>query len=156
MDAISSAFLFEIRAGLAPMLHFGETSAGQRLIAYVTGGVVEGPRLSGRLLPGGGDWAVVRSDGILALDVRIVLETSDGNRILMTYGGRVRGATETLKRLLDPATAGSVPVTDYYFRTNPLFDAPVASQYAWLNGIVAIGEGRFTGEGVSYRIFGIN
>ena len=37
----------------------------------ITDGSFDGPRLSGRVLPGGGDWTLLRADGVLELDLRI-------------------------------------------------------------------------------------
>ena len=48
--------LMVLTAELAPPQSFGQTPAGNRKIVTVSGGNVEGERISGRLLPGGGDW----------------------------------------------------------------------------------------------------
>jgi hypothetical protein len=79
-----------------------------------------------------------------------VLETDDGAMIGMTYKGIRRGPPEVLKRvdrgeIVDPA--------EYYFRTNPIFET--ASSYDWLNGILAVGMGNRTAEGVVYSVFEI-
>ena len=42
-----------------PQQRVGAGPFGYRVIARVIGGRVEGPRLSGEVLPGGGDWAVI-------------------------------------------------------------------------------------------------
>jgi hypothetical protein len=60
---------------------------GRRLIIPVVGGHVEGPKLRGKVLPGGTDWIMVRGDGSFHLDVRITLQTDDDHLIGMTYGG---------------------------------------------------------------------
>lgn len=152
MRPLESEFLFEIAATLEPMQDVGQTPTGQRMIAYVKEGSFVGPRLKGKVLPGGGDWALVRGDGVLVIDVRITLETDDGVRIYVTYGGRIAGEPEVMAQLFDPTTVESVDPSSYYFRTNPLFDAPINSAYAWLNSATAIGIGRFTATGVSYDV----
>ena len=39
------------------------------------------------MLPGGDDWTIQRSDGVIELDLRITLETDDGALIHMTFEG---------------------------------------------------------------------
>jgi hypothetical protein len=49
--------LYDMHADLeAPQVLAG-TPAGLRQIFIVKGGTVEGPRIKGKILPGGGDWA---------------------------------------------------------------------------------------------------
>jgi hypothetical protein len=54
----------------------------------------DGPRLRGRVLPGGGDWTLLRGDG--------VLELSFWNRMLAVGMGQVRadGPVHTIEELL--------------------------------------------------------
>ena len=48
----------------------GPTPDGLRLNIYITGGEVQGPCLSGKVLPVGADWLTIRSDGVGILDIR--------------------------------------------------------------------------------------
>src|SRR5437879_10661205 len=72
----------------------GAVPHGTRVIAPITSGTFEGPRLRGRVLPGGGDWTLLRSDAVLELDLRITLETDDGALISMTSFGLRHGPPE--------------------------------------------------------------
>src|SRR5690625_3858537 len=54
-------------------LHYGYIS--------VDGGRVFGPRLSGRVLPGGGDGPAVGPDGYPAFNARYILELDDGTLV---------------------------------------------------------------------------
>jgi hypothetical protein len=47
----------------------GPLPEGIRAILHVTKGEMTGPKLRGRILPGGGDWLTVRTDGVAILDV---------------------------------------------------------------------------------------
>jgi len=76
----------------------GDTPYGGRKIVMVTGGTFEGDRLRGKILPGGGDWALTRADGSLVLDVRLMLEADDGARIYMTYRGVRHGPDAEIGR----------------------------------------------------------
>ena len=67
-----------------PLQMLGPTPIGERRIAKVTGGSFKGPELQGTILPGGGDWLLLRADGALQLDVRVTLKTDDDALIYMT------------------------------------------------------------------------
>jgi hypothetical protein len=120
-----------------------------RQVGVIPGGTFAGERLSGRVRDGGSDWQTIRSDGGVLLDCRLVLETSDGALIAMTYAGIRAGAPEVLARLTkgDP-----VDPTEYYFRINPLFYA-ADPKYEWLNKVMPIGIGHRLPEGPVYSIF---
>lgn len=153
MDELRSRYLCEMSATLDTH-PIGATPEGQRLVAAVTGGTVTGERLSGTLLPFGGDFALVAGDGCLHLDVRIGIETDDGARIYAVYGGRIAVPPEHAEVLADPAARARIGPENYYFRTAPLFQTG-DERWSWLNRILCVGVGRLTPEGVSYRIFEI-
>ena len=48
-----------------------------RRIAEMSGGIFEGPKLRGTVLPAGGDWIIIRPDKIMQLDLRVTLKTDD-------------------------------------------------------------------------------
>ena len=148
---LRSSFLFTMEASLDAFIPVGQTPIGNRLIAYVNGGSFEGPKLKGRVLPGGGDWALIRSDGCLQIDVRVCLETEDGAVIYGSYGGRLDVPADLQAKVFDPSQAASVDPSSYYFRTCPLFETGY-ERYEWLNRIQAIGVGRMTGSGVAYDV----
>lgn len=84
----------------------GPVPEGVRVHFYVTAGEVSGPMMQGRLRTVGGDWLVLRSDGIGLLDVRATMELNDGALIYTTYGGVVDlgsdGYSQFLKGVLPP------------------------------------------------------
>jgi len=61
-------------------IEIGTGPQGTRTIFNVTGGTFEGSRLRGTVLPNGGDWLLVDSEGVGRLDVRLTLATDDGAR----------------------------------------------------------------------------
>src|SRR5947199_10148350 len=91
--------LMTLRVVVSPPQTLGAVPHGARVIAPIAGGTFEGPRLSGKVLPGGGDWTLLRSDGVLELDLRVTLETDDGALIYMTSFGLRHGPPETLAAL---------------------------------------------------------
>jgi hypothetical protein len=136
--------LYTSRIDIAPLLDVGNAPYGQRRIISIMGGAFSGPRLSGRVLPGGADWQIVRSDGIVEVDARYTLETDDGAFIYITNWGLRRGPPEVISRL---SAGESVDPSEYYFRTAPTFETG-APRYAWLNGIIAVAAGERRADAV--------
>src|SRR6201999_2346439 len=75
---MNTKMLMVVRIAASPPQALGAGPRGTRLTFPITGGDFEGPRLRGRVLGGGGDWGVVRADGVLELSLRVTLETDDG------------------------------------------------------------------------------
>ncbi len=142
-------FLFESSLSLDPPIAIGENPHGNRLIVPVTGGSFEGPHLKGKVLAGGGDWVLVRPDGVGELDVRVTLQTDDGALIYVTYRGYLTKILELLPRW---AAGEQIPPEEYYCMITPYFETS-AAQYAWLQQVVAIGRGSLIPGSVSYRVF---
>ncbi|HEY7027624.1 MAG TPA: DUF3237 family protein, partial [Gemmatimonadales bacterium] len=57
--------LMALRLETAPTQDIGAVPRGGRVTFPITGGSFEGERLRGRVLPGGDDWTVKRSDGVI-------------------------------------------------------------------------------------------
>ena len=139
MDGLKSEFLFKLVADLDPPRQVGDTPDGARIIYNVTGGTIDGPRIKGKILPGGGDWFRVRSDGTGELDVRATIQTGDNVLIYMRYTGVTHTKAEDGSR---------------YFRTTPRFET-ASEKYAWLNDVVAVGVGQTGDNQVSYDVYEI-
>jgi len=129
-------FVFEARVGVQTPLVVGPSSHGLRRVVPITGGTFEGPAIRGRVVPGGADWQYVRPDGVLALEAKYTLQTSDSVLVMVTNRGVRRGPPEVIARL---ARGERVDPSEYYFRTTAEFEAPVGGKYAWLNESVFVG-----------------
>src|SRR5256884_6752134 len=134
---MTSCPLMTLQVLVAPPQRLGVVPHGTRVIAPITGGTFEGPRLRGKVLPGGSDWTLLRSDAVLELDLRITLETDDGALISMTSFGLRHGPPDVLAAL---ARGEAVDPSAYYFRTAPRFE-PTAPQYEFLTRLIAISSG---------------
>ena len=145
---MTSRPLMTLQVVVPPPQKLGAVPHGTRVIAPITSGTFEGPRLRGRVLPGGGDWTLFRSDAVLELDLRITLETDDGALISMTSFGLRHGPPEVLAAL---ARGESVDPSTYYFRTAPKFETS-APQYEFLNRLIAIASGDRRATGPIYTI----
>jgi hypothetical protein len=151
MIELKSDFLCTLTGTVAPPREIGGTPRGNRRFFAVTGGSFEGPRLRGEVLPEGGDWLIIRPDGVVELDVRATLRTDDGALIYLRQTGLRRATPEVQARL---ARGEAVVSDEYYFRVVPTFETS-APQYAWLNSVIAIGVGERLPDGVSYRMYEI-
>jgi len=153
MAGLRSEQLFKMSVALdqdtAQML--GNTPRGTRRIGYFKGGAFEGPNLRGEVLPGGGDWLLIRADGIRAPDVRLTLRTDDDQLIYMSYQGIYNIPPELLQRILGGETMDS---SEYYLRTTPVFET-ASEKYSWLNRLVAVGVGTRTPTGLDYIVYAI-
>lgn len=136
--------LYTSRIDIAAPLDLGKAPYGQRRVINITGGRFAGPRLSGRILPGGADWQIVRGDGIVEVDARYTLETDDGALIYISNWGLRHGPPAVIARL---GAGERVDPAEYYFRTLPVFETG-APQYAWLNGIIAVAVGERRADAV--------
>ncbi len=114
----------------------------------IEGGKFEGPRLRGTVLDGG-DWTLLRPDGVLELDLRVTLRTDDGALIQMSSFGLRHGPPEVLAAL---AKGETVDPARYYFRTTPRFET-AAPGYLFLNRHLCRRDGRSaTGQPTIYTI----
>ena len=138
-----------LRVSVATPQNIGAVPLGTRRIAPITGGDFEGPRLRGVVLPAASaDWLLLRSDGVLELDLRATLLTHDGARISMTSFGLRHGPADVMAALgrgepVDPAR--------YYFRTTPRFQTAHPA-YAFLNRLIAVASGDRRAAGPVYAI----
>ena len=122
--------LMTLRLSTARTQDIGEGPHGTRVTFPIIGGVFEGDRLRGKVLPGGDDWTVKRPDGVIELDLRITLETDDGALVHMTFDG-----------IRDDEAPGAP-----YFRTLPRFET-AAPKYAFLNRLLSVGRGEIRADG---------
>jgi hypothetical protein len=146
--AMNSRPLMTVRITAAPPQQLGTVPHGIRSIVPVTGGDFDGPRLRGQILPGGGDWLLLRSDGVLELDLRITLETDDHALIYMTFQGLRHGPPDAIAAL---GRGEAVDPASYYFRTVPRFETST-EKYAFLNRIITVGVGETRPDGAVHRI----
>jgi hypothetical protein len=143
--------LFRAVVEIAEPISVGMTPLGERRIIPITGGHFEGERLAGAVLPGGGDWQLVRADGSALLEARYTLRTQDGAFVYVRNLGVRSGPPEVLARL----KAGEpVEPASYYFRTTPTFETG-SPRYAWLNDLVAVCSAARAAHAVTLDFFAV-
>jgi len=148
LDALPVEHLFDMHVNLSPAQPIS-TPVGVRMTFVTTGGVIDGPRLQGEVLPGGGDWLLVGGDGAGRVDVRATLKTHDGVLIHYEARGIIKVPADGLSRL----AAGEVlPFGETYVRTTPTFET-ADERYAWLSELVAVGYNVLSPNHIDYRIY---
>jgi hypothetical protein len=146
---IELAPLMNVKVTLEPARELGDTPLGRRRIIGISGGEFSGPRLQGRILPGGADWQLVRPDGVAFLDARYTLETADGALIYVNNKGYRHGPKEIIDRL---ARGEDVDPVLYYMRATPWFET-AAPAYAWLNRTICVATGARRAAAVELDFF---
>lgn len=146
-------FVFETRVDFtADRCIFGPLPDGSSQgYTPTNGGIIYGPRLQGRIVPGSGaDFANVRGDGVIEIRSHYLLEADDGTKIYLNNNG-----------YLVPARTGEAQVVNgtpqpAYFRFTPTFRVP-AGPHDWLNRtlIVGAGERRSNPDHSIFRYFAV-
>jgi len=148
----SLEYLFSYTGTLkSPPEIIGPLPEGIRVNFYVTGGSIEGQNVSGKILPVGGDWMIIRKDGVGILDVRATMETEDGALIYTTYTGVLDLGDDGYERFLRQELPDTVQlrIAPRYYTAHP--------QYQWLNRVQCLGVGQadMTRSQVRYDIYAI-
>jgi len=148
VTALPVEHLFDMHVDLQPAQPI-PTPVGTRMTFITTGGDIEGPKLCGELLPGGGDWLIAGTDGAGRVDVRATLRTHDGALIHYESRGIIKIPADGMQRL----AAGEVlPFEETYIRTTPKFETS-DDRYAWLSEVVAVGYNILSPNHIDYRIY---
>jgi len=126
-------YVFQIRIDFSERVSF-QTPTGRRAYVPAISGVIEGPRLQGRVVPhSGADYA-----GNGRLNAHYMLQASDGAMIYINNTGYLYAISGKPIDRNDPTWGGD---SDFYFRCTPVFDTPVGP-HDWLTRTVIIGTGK--------------
>jgi Protein of unknown function (DUF3237) len=130
-------YAFSIKASLAAPLEEGEIDGKRKRFIAITGGSVDGPKLQGEVLAGGGDWQAIGPDGRTEVYARYSLKAKDGTIISVINPGVRTGPADVIARLVK---GEDVDPSLYYFRTTPSFDV-APGPYEWLRNKVFVARG---------------
>ena len=122
------SFVADIRVDVGEPIAVGETGAGLRRVIPILGGTVDGPRLSGRVVPGGADFQVLRPDGVMELEAKYVLEATNGALIYVVNRGLRHGPADAVEKLIrgEPVDPQLI-----YFRAAPTVET-AAPEFMWM------------------------
>lgn len=158
-DAPNLEFIFEVDLDFQRVHSIPDMPTGfGRGAVYVDAGRVRGPRLNGTVIPNsGGDWAMFRPDGTLSFDARYMIESDDGELILLHNKGFLWGRKpDTMERIRHWIFNGgpAVPENEYYLRSAPTFEVSTG-KYDWLTRHVIIGVGKRKEHGNTLRYYAL-
>jgi hypothetical protein len=148
VTALPVEHLFDMHVNLQPAQPI-PTPVGARMTFITTGGTIDGPKLRGEILPGGGDWLMAGSDGVGRVDVRATIRTHDGVLIHYEARGVIKIPADGLDRL---AAGEALPFEQTYVRTTPKFES-ADERYAWLSEVVAVAYNILSPNHIDYRIY---
>ncbi|MBN9189272.1 MAG: DUF3237 domain-containing protein, partial [Microbacterium sp.] len=129
-----------ITAELAPWVEVGPVDAERLVFVPITGGAVSGS-ISGKVLPGGGDWARIISSDHVAVEARYLMQTDDGIVIDVVNTG--------IARHVDGFDS---PIG--YFATRPVFRVS-GDRLEWMNRSVFVGWATSTPAATTIDIYEI-
>lgn len=130
--------VMDLKARLySPVIDTGKGPFGTRYIYREADGTFEGPKLKGRVLPGGGDTPLADDDGTMRLDIRATLETDDGAFIYFHSQGVWRADPAQQP----PEEGKAAEFGDMYIMSTPRFETG-DERYKWLNDFVYVAEGK--------------
>src|SRR5580658_9343321 len=72
---------------IAEPIEIGRIAGNLRRMIPIAGGEVIGPRIRGKVLPGGADFQIMRADGVSDLHARYVIETEERQLIYVENSG---------------------------------------------------------------------
>lgn len=114
----------------------GETPDGVHMLFQIReGGRIDGPHLSGDILPVGGDWMHIRQDGIGEINAKTMIRTDNGALIMLTEYGLCDFGADGYSAL----TRGHLP-KQAKVRVTPRY-LTSAQEFKWLNRIQGFGIG---------------
>ena len=145
-------FVFAAHVTVDAPLDLGDVGKGGRRIIPISGGDFVGPHLRAKVLPGGADWQVLRTDGVAELEARYTLRTDDGALIYVRNLAFRHGPPDVIAAL---AAGRPADPASYYFRGATFFETS-AARYAWLTKHIIICTGAREPAGVKlnfYRLF---
>ena len=138
-----------LRVQVGPPLEMGSVPRGRRRIIPILGGTFEGPNVRGKVLNGGGDWQIVRADGLAELDTRYTLQTDGGSLVYIQNAGIRHAPPAVTKKLL---AGEAVDPSLVYFRTVPVFETS-APELQWLTRSIFVATGERHPSEVVIRVW---
>lgn len=130
---IKLEYVFQIRIDFSERVSFA-TPNGRRSYVPAVSGVIEGPRLQGKVVPhSGADFG-----GNGRLDAHYMLQAFDGTMIYINNMGYLYPLDGKPLDRDDPSWGGD---REFYFRITPYFDTPVGP-HDWLTRTIIVGTAK--------------
>jgi hypothetical protein len=145
-------YAFTILVTLDRPIEQGIVDGRRKRFVPITGGTVNGPKLQGVVLRGGGDWQTIDADGLTLVDTRYTLQASDGTVIDIANPGVRVASPEVTTRI---ARGEQVAPDAYYFRSSPRFSV-APGPHEWLRRTLFVGRGTRNPDTVRIDVFAVD
>lgn len=146
----SLALAYRLEATIGELLDLGETHAGRRRIAHLTGGTFSGPGIAGELVPGASaDWQLILPDGTAIADIRYTLRTDAGALLYVRSHGIRHGPPGVLARIV---AGEEVAPSEYTYRLATAIET-ASPELDWMNKGVFVAVGARQPAGVVYETY---
>jgi hypothetical protein len=134
---IATRHVFDLVIRVARPVEVGAVGTGDRRVIDILGGEVTGPRLGGRIRPGGADFQIIRPGGLTELHARSLLELDGGALVYVENSGIRFGPAEALEKIRrgEPVDPDLI-----YFRSVPRFET-ASPEHRWLMEHVFVATG---------------
>jgi len=126
-------------------------TAGLRRVAPVMGGSLQGPGMSGKILPGA-DYQIIHPDLLTEIDAHYVVQLESGELLYITNRGVRHGPTEVLQKL---AAGEKVDQSQIYFRTVVTVETAVPA-LQWMNRTIFVAKGERLPNQAVIHVFRVN
>lgn len=152
--ALELAFRIRLDFPEGPRTRFAPAhTAFTRGFVAVAGGTVDGPRLTGRVVPqSGGDWPRIWGSGLVEFEAHYMLEAADGTPIYIHNRGLAYSPPQVLARI---EAGEAVAAHETYCRTAPRFEAP-EGPHEWLTRTIFIGSAERRGASTFLDIYAVS
>jgi hypothetical protein len=139
LDAPRLEHLCDLLVTVTAPISAGDGPFGTRRVIPITGGVVGGPRMTGRVAAAGADFQLITGGGTAAhLDARYLIELDDGATLFVHNTALRHAAPDVAARLM---RGEPVPPEQVYFSCQPRFETGDA-RWAWLHERQFVGRGQ--------------
>lgn len=128
----AGVLVFEIEVPLDRAVDIGRTQYGLRRVAIGLEGTVKGPRLSGAVAPGALDFELALANETIEIEQALVLQAADGSYVYVRNAGTGPNSRD-VRVVLD-------------------FEAPNASEHAWLNSGEFVARRELNAEAKTLRL----
>ena len=147
-DAPPLVHVLRLEVEVAAPLEVGRLTSGLRRVVPITGGTVSG-LFTGRVLPGGADIQLIRSETETEVEARYLLESAEGELVTVHNSGLRTGSADDIARLRrdEPVDPGCI-----YFRGTPRFET-ASPRLARLATHVYVGVGARHPRSVVFDVF---
>lgn len=142
-------YAFSVRIELSPPVEQGTIDGARHRFIPITGGTISGPRLSGTVMAGGGDWQAIHPGGLTTIEARYFLRADDGTIISITNPGVRVASPDVTDRL---ARGEQVDPASYYFRSTPRFDV-APGPHDWLRTRTFVARGARAPDHVDLDVY---